>query len=237
MIHTTLDPHWRRETSPEIEAGISRAWAEASADAVDNHRLLFPGAVCRVLGYEVHPDRLNLSLGQSDYRQFLGTRTLDDPACRTDPLAVCAALVTADSKIIVGRRSQRNVEDPGVWHLIAGHVDPTLDGSSGQVDVFHAISREIEEEVGYAARDLSLICLGMVRWRSLHKYELLFAARTPRTSAELRRPADDEHDKIRLIDDNPLAIREFLDEAADNIVAAGQACLIRYASWRFGVAL
>jgi len=230
-IVATFEPGIKRPTTPSVEQQIARDWAAAELEAVQHDRLLFPGPLVRVLHYERRSHALCFRLGPTDYREYIGTKSLEDAEFRADPLTACAAVRTADGKIVVGRRGHRNMENAGWWHLIGGYVDPTHDRAGDGIDVFGTILREIEEEVGFPRHEVSAVCLGLVRWRPTHKPELIFFVQSPRTSAEIR-PADDEHEEIRPIHDHPDAIQEFLEQASGRIAGPGVACLVRYAAWR-----
>ena len=235
-ISASFDPLNQRPATPEVEEQIAARWAAAEHDAAKHHRLLFPGPLARVLRYESNEKRLNLWLGPADYRDYLGTREIEHAAFRADPLSACAVVRTSDGKILVGRRGQSSMEGAGLWHVMAGYVDPTLDKKADGIDPFATIVREIEEETGFPRGEVSAVCLALLRWNMEHKFELIFAAETPRSFRDLR-PLEQEHDEFRAIDDNPQAIRAFLKEAGGHIAKSGAACLVRYAAWRYGAAL
>ena len=110
-----------------------------------------------------------------------------------NPLGISVALISADGLLAMGRRNERVAYYPGRIHPFAGALEPE-DG----LDVFAAVVRELDEELGLAGEELrEAKCLGMAEDRGLAQPELIFYAETGKTLEELRRAVDDvEHDAI-----------------------------------------
>lgn len=239
-IVASYDPTARRLSNAAIDALIAEAWASAERAAADRGGSLFPGPLLRVRSYRAGPDRLELSLGATDYREYLGTNCRHDQVARlvagnldaylASPLAMSAIVRLPGSKLFFGRRSPKLAESAGLWHTIGGHAD--LDSLLGRsVDVYAAIRKEIHEEL---AAPLSAIvecrCLAFVRTQSSRKPELLFAATLDTASIV----PDDEHSEVVLVDDTLEALRGFVLPRAGSFVPVGLACLGAYCVSRFG---
>lgn len=246
QVEASYDPAQARTTDPQIEALVERSWHEAERQAAIHGRSLFAGPLFRLVSYELSGDRIRMLLGPTDYREFLGTNgnrrqieqqvgPLDLPHYLSNPLAVGAAVRSSDGKLVVGRRSQRTMQDQGCWHVPAGHVDPRFHLHEGRVDAFQAISDEIHEELGCPREGLEPVLLGLVRATETLKPEMLFAVNLPISWAELSAlPLNEEHEAIQAIDDTPRAIDDFLRQSEPAVVPAGAACLWRYGVWKYG---
>jgi len=245
-VRTVFQPVGTRKTDAGIEALVAERWARSEREAAQQGKLLFPGPLCRLTRHEASPDRLDLFLEPTDYREFLGTNMqwqaiegrvgeAELPNYLSNALAVCAAVRTTDGKLAVGRRSQRVMEHPGRWHVPGGNVDPKSHVREGAVDVFRAMRAELEEELGCSPGRVALTCLSLVRPLDSRKPELLFLADVRYTWQELLDlPKDAEHDELVCVPDDPAEILAFLHKQADAFAPSGWAAFFRYGSYRYG---
>jgi hypothetical protein len=239
-------PEARRRPDPAIDALIAAEWARREAEAAATGRLLFAGPLCRLAAAAVDGETLRLTLGPTDYREFLGTNVAglatiqarhaaDWRAYLADPLAVCATLASADGWLLVMRRSERVAEYPGFYHVIGGHPTPAHDDGVGGVSPFLALQEEIVEETGLTPGEIAdLACLGLIRNRATAKPELVFEARLAlgRAEVEARLASLRERPEASAwvwLNDEPAAIAAFLTRAAARVAPAGAACLTVYA--------
>ena len=154
---------WRptagRRPQPAIDALIAINWERRMADAAVRGAQLFAGPLCRLAATAVADGTLTLTLGPTDYRDFLGTNVdgLAEVQAReptdwrlflADPLGVCATIVTADGWLLVMERGPRVAEYPGWYSVVGGHPTPAHDDGVGGVSVWLAMQDEVLEEIG-----------------------------------------------------------------------------------------
>jgi 8-oxo-dGTP pyrophosphatase MutT (NUDIX family) len=243
-----IDTHWsarRRGSTPALEQVIARVWEEALRQAQAQGRELFAGPLCRLDEARVEDGRLRLFLSPTDYREYLGTnhnreevrRLLGErePEALANPLAVCAAVRTADGRLLIGRRSPRTMSHPGWWHVPAGHVDDRH-VHDGRVDVVRAMLDEVVEETGVEESEVqSCVCIGLLRTRDTLKPELAFVVEVSCGQADLEaRRHDDEHVQWHYLPAEPEAVRQFLQEHQGDLVPVGWGCLLEYGRMVFG---
>ncbi|HSI33267.1 MAG: NUDIX domain-containing protein [Phycisphaerae bacterium] len=178
-----------RRRVPEVEALIDAAWARATARPGVH---LFDGPMCRLERWRATAEELRLELSRTTYKAFLGTNLahpeLADRYGRdvlANPVGVSPALVTADGWLMMGRRNDSVAYYPRRVHPFAGALDPTDAGP------FAAVRRELREELSLADDEVTGIrCTGIAEDKSIRQPELIFAARTTVTRAEIERRLD-----------------------------------------------
>ncbi|KAF9595971.1 hypothetical protein IFM89_006717 [Coptis chinensis] len=149
LVSVDFSPSYDRNPHPDVnlEDSISQTWNRR----IEETPSLFNGTKFRYGGYALHnPDgtsqksQLCLRLGLTDYRTFMGTNlskewerflihSEDDPIrCQhtSSPLGNGAVVETADSKIIVLKRSDNVGEFPGHFVFPGGHPEPQEIGIS-----------------------------------------------------------------------------------------------------------
>lgn len=184
---------------------------------------------------------LELSLGRTDFREFVATRSREALRHRNwsrlaNPLAVASVVVTNDDKILVGRRPNIAHIHAGKYFVFGGFVDRAdlteLDG------VFHSIKREIHEELGVDFRAFSdICCTGLNYDLTCPHPELSFSVRIAESFATIATytPTDKEVTALESIDNTPQAISSFLDALhPDGIVGTAEACLLLHGRLNFG---
>ena len=180
-LDACFDPdRFARKTNPAQEEAIASQWRRASRA---NPRL-FNGSKFRYAGLR-WTDRPQLQLGLTSYREHVGTnlrsgqRLLqeagsavhgDRQAFLADPLAVGAALLTSDNRLVLVRRALWVGEYPGQVDRPGGHAEPDeLPRPSPSVEepsveerhetalseVFESVRREVRDELGVPMTHLS----------------------------------------------------------------------------------
>jgi hypothetical protein len=105
---------------------------------------------------ECSESSLVLATSATDYAEYMLTN-LEHPEWRTergaevmsDPLGVSAVVRTADSVVLVGRRSGRPHDAPGALHVVpSGHPHPPQ-------SVGAALETELRDELGLAMQEIS----------------------------------------------------------------------------------
>jgi hypothetical protein len=185
-----------RRTVPEVERVIENSWEAAARRLGDK---LFDGPMCRLERWSATPDHLDLTLSRTSYKPFLGTNLhhadLADtfgPDILANPVGLSTALQTSDGWLLLGRRNDSVAYYPNRVHPFAGALEPpTCDGDA--LDVFAEVLRELREELSLSPADLSdLRCIGLAEDPALRQPELIFAAASTRTRAEIEATLDRE---------------------------------------------
>lgn len=145
---------------PVLAAGAEAHWA--ALETAEPGTFRFPGPLCQLLAASFAEGRLKLSLGRTDYRlwlhaqgrrEALAARFGEEAVAR--PLAVCAAVFTADGRLAVAERGEALAEGAGLLHVCGGHVDPERHRREGAPDPLAAMLAELEEEFGLRAEELA----------------------------------------------------------------------------------
>lgn len=226
-----------RPTNDALEALIDAAWREKLALAEQRKQLLYNGALGRLVSSAMDEGRLTLSIGATNYRDFLGTNLYNAAAVRglgeqflSNALGTTATVVTRDGNLAYGRRSERVAYHAGYLHTFGGTLEAIDQGPDLSFDVFAAVRRELREELGLADDEIvEMVCTGLVRDHEIMQPELLFDAAIKLSKAELlarfESAADDEHTALEMVDDDPEAIVPFLSRA-DRIAPVAVAAMM-----------
>ena len=161
-VELRYDPAaWSASYDAGRAAAISEAWARAEAKAAATGGLLYNGPAFRLGGFEAPPGRLVLRFGDTDYRDFVGTRDLPEGpyAC---PVGAPALVVTSDGLIPLGRRAPHLEYNPGTLFCFGGMIDREADWRDGRPDLWGCVQRELEEELGLPAERAAIRCLGLL---------------------------------------------------------------------------
>jgi hypothetical protein len=207
-----------RATIAHVEAAIDAAWAAASARLGSR---LFDGPMLRLERCEASPQLLRLWVSPTSYRPFLGTNLANPdaaPQACANPIGLSAALVTRDGWLMLGRRNARVAYHPNRIHPFAGSLEP------GEVsDVFAGVLRELDEELRFTPADVAdLRCIGLIEDARIRQPELIFAARSTRTRADVESMVDAaEHHACVAVATTPEAIEGAMADALLTPVAVG----------------
>lgn len=183
--------------------------------------------------------RLALRTGRTDYAEFVLTnvarperRGERGDASMSDALGVCAALVTRDERVLLGRRAAELDDRPGALHVVpAGHPHPPDDPWTGLV-------AELDEELAIAPDEIvSARCTGVLRALPTGKPELVYALRVGLDAAEiLARPRADawEHVAIEARAWTAHDVRALLVDERDALTSPAFGCLLLAGARDFG---
>lgn len=227
----------RLALTPELHAAITRVWsASQTRPGVD----LFDGPLCRLEQLAVDTHGLHLHLSPTSYQVFIGTNGhhphwADEHGrlVMADALGTSVALRSSDGMLVFGRRSQRVALYPGAAHSFGGTMEPPTTGSA--LDPLAEMRREMQEEIGIAADDLSdLRAIAVLEDRHLRQPELIYAAQTHLTAAALNQRLDlHEHTGCWLIADEASAIESAL-RGNDQLTPVLAGTLLAWGWRRFG---
>lgn len=220
---------WRDEgrmSNSHLEALIEQTWLDQKEAADREDRILFNGEMARLIGASVEDGCLQLRLGPTNYRDFVGTNLFNGqlfatlgPMYFSNPLGTTATVVTRDGWIGYGRRSHRVAFHAGYLHTFGGALEMQDRHADGSFDVFDALSRELREELAIEGRDIERWHVtGLVRDHQIHQPELLLDVCVRLTRADLLdrldwEADDQEHTALEWCADDPAAVVPFLRAA------------------------
>lgn len=223
-------------TASQREA-VTDAWALALAQPGVS---LFNGAQCRLESWSAVDGALTLALSRSCYQDYLGTNAAHPqwadhhgPGVLANPLGTSVALESGDGRLVFGRRGTSVALYPGLAHPFGGTLEPPEPGSD--VDLIAEMQREITEEIGLAASDLSdLRAIALTEDRRLRQPELVYAARCPLACVEIERRLDlHEHSACWTLPATATAVATTLSDGQP-LTPVLRATLIGWGVWRFG---
>jgi len=243
----------RRTTTSAIEAHITRQWDAERAVAEQTGRTLFNGALGRLVSADPGDDSLVLHIGPTTYKEFLGTNVHPDPSLRRDrsrpaalgddhlanPLGISATVITADGKIVLGRRSERVALHGGYLHTFGGMLEGPDRLPDGTYDVFGCAIRELCEELPIKPGEVAdLAITGLVKDAALGQPELLFDARLTIPFEDLKdrfesASLDFEHDAIESTAADPAVLTAFI-LAARPVAPVAQAAMLLHGRHQWG---
>jgi 8-oxo-dGTP pyrophosphatase MutT (NUDIX family) len=229
--------------SVEQQAAMEHVWQIKLLQARQQARLLFDAPLYRLLAsQQTNSQRIQLTLGDTSYKDYVTTREpafiQDRPRTElSNPLAVCSVVETSDNIILLDQRQGVDVYN-GRYHVIGGFFERGRDTNAQRLpDPFQAIQREIREETGIQASDISeQYCLGLVYDLITPHSELCFLTRLhiPFSEVLSRQPEDDEIKKLHTVSATSESLRQFLQAQHGNISATGEANLLLYEAWKKG---
>ncbi len=235
----------RRPTNALLETLIDETWRDKLASAAANKQHLFNGALVRLIDLKVGRSspqgqaELRLTVGPSDYRDFVGTNLYNahllatlGRVCFSNPVGTTATIITRDGWLLYGRRNDRVAYHAGYLHTFGGGLEPADRDEDGSLDMFAALARELREELKVTDREIgSAVCVGVVRDTQIHQPEVLFDVYVSATRADLLErhhplAEDQEHAAIEGCLDDPDAIVPFITRAGKIAPVAAAALLL-----------
>jgi hypothetical protein len=185
VVHDYRPTQWNPTYSPAERARIDQHWAREQDVAEGSGRMLYSSDIFRLADCVVEDGQLLLRLGDTCYKDYVGTRDPALEATRANPLGSVVVPITSDGFVPLGRRSPRLDINPGRLFTFGGFFDMALDWTAAQPDVFACIRREIREELVGAEAD-ELYCIGVMYDLSHPHPEIAFSATLDKTRAELQ---------------------------------------------------
>jgi 8-oxo-dGTP pyrophosphatase MutT (NUDIX family) len=250
-----------RPTCDELESLIEAEWTRRRAEAERRGLMLFNGDLYRYLRHDVRSastgdnkdartvgmdDALTLTVGPGCYRDFVGTNLYNHHRMTefgwesfANPVGTTATLTTADGWIVYGRRSDKVAYHASHVHTFGGSLEVADRGDDGHIDAFGSVRRELEEELGLAADEVSdLHAVGIVRDTEIVQPELLFEGSVALSFDELVnrwRKAESmaEHVELVRLADDADAIVPFI-RTCGPIAPVAVAALLLFGRSRFG---
>jgi hypothetical protein len=181
----------------DLSMAIEQAWRDAKASLGE---ALFDGPMCRMEGWTVSPQCLSVRLSHTSYKQFLGTNLRHGEwaqrfgrSALANPVGVSSALLSADGRLMMGRRNASVAYYPNRIHPFAGALEPRAD-----LNVFDEVRRELKEELNLEPRELEAIhCTGIAEDESIRQPELIFRVESSLSEADIESRLDKaEHEGV-----------------------------------------
>jgi len=234
----------RHETNDRIEQVVAAEWRRRTAEAEAGGRPLWNGPLCRLIEYQTVGDRLGLTLGPTDYRSFVGTnlynkrlRYFHGPHLLANPVGMSAVVISSDRYILLGRRSQKVAFHADRIHPVAGRLEPASDGAP---DPFTGLQEEILEELALGAERIAkVVCLGLVRDKSIFQPELIFDVSIDTAVEEIRRTHKSaagrfENSELVVVRDQPASVVAFIETNIRSLTPVGTASLLLHGMVHWG---
>lgn len=232
--------------SDELQGQIDQTWQDQADLAARTNVKLYDGPLCRLLDFRADTEVLELTLGPTGFKQFLGTnlthsrlRYVHGPEVLANPLGVSAAVTTSDGFLILGRRSRRVIHNADKLHPIGGMVEPTPVGSPPP-DPFAAILAELQEETNVTADAIRQVtCMGLVRDKHVVQPEMIFdvglSVDAHTLSGLARQAVDaDEHESLILLMNYPSSVVAFLEKHTEILTPVAVASLLLHGLHAWG---
>lgn len=237
-------PSLRMSNDDYISSLIEMIWSKKVQEASKRGVPMYDGRLFRLYDYRVDGNTLSLYLGDTSYKEYVGTRDKEfyesyGREALANPLAVCAALVSSDGKILVAKRQIGDIYQ-NHYHVIGGFFDRDLDiKDDGTPNPFEAIKREIYEEIGLEIPISRFRLLGLAYDLITPHPELCFCCSVDLTMSEITRrysqaKTDAEIDAIEYIQNSETGIKQFVIANHGNISVTGEACLLLFGGYLHG---
>jgi len=215
-----------RKVVGEVEELIEQVWETVKARP---GLKLYDGPMCRMEELRSSEQRLEIGLSETSYKPFMGTNLEHPELAETfgaevmaNPVGVSSAVESADGYLMLGKRNGSVAYYPNRTHPFAGALEPRDGG-----DVFGAVGRELNEELGLRGEDFELMrCTGVVEDLRLRHMEMLFRVKTKLDRRKIERQVHrEEHGDSVGVKAEGEAVIEFLREPALTPVAVGSLML------------
>jgi 8-oxo-dGTP pyrophosphatase MutT (NUDIX family) len=237
------DPALTMPYTPAIHEWMEALWQEKLLQARKRNVPLYDAPLFRYVEATVtEPQTLKLVLGDTGYKEYVTTREPEFASQHTrqelgNAFSVCSVVETSDGHILLDKREGVDVYE-GRYHVIGGFFERGLDTTAEKrPDPFAAMRREIHEETGVQAADISeQYCLGVVYDRLTPHAELCFLTRLhiPLGTVLARTPLDREIKRLRSLAVTAESLSTFIRTNHGNLSATGEPNLLMYGAWKFG---
>ena len=170
----------------DSQAIVATAWQEAEADAEAHGRLLYDGALCRLVDWHRTEGQLTAPFGPTSYRAFVGSHLQRDFVARfgeafmANATGVCVALVTADDEWCSRGGASAFSRLPGSFDVCGGQLEPIGLNGSRSADPFTCVRRELLEEFDIPRAEISSLVASVSPAISPHSSPKFSSQRAPR---------------------------------------------------------
>lgn len=234
----------RIAATPATREWIDRNWQQKLHAAQQKGTLLYDAPLFRFASARAQLEgTLQLLLGDTSYKEYVATRMSEFTMHHareelSNVLSVCSVVETSDDYMLLDKREGVDTYT-GRYHVIGGFIERIPDRNvHGRPDPFAAMLREIREETGVRATDVSeQICLGIVYDLTLPHAELCFLTCLHISLATVmheRTPEDQEIRHLQSLQITDTRLRDFIIQHHGNISPSGEANMLLYGAHKFG---
>jgi len=247
QVSMDYDSSLRMPVTPEIQAWMDALWQEKLQLARETGSRLFEAPLfCFIEAASQDDGTLHVLVGDTTYKEYVTTRVPEFAMGRAryelgNALSVCSVVETRDGYILLDKRQGVDTY-VGRYHVIGGFFERNTDISAhtASPDPFSAIRREIREETGVRAEDISAQhCLGVVYDARMPHGEMCFLTCLNIARDDViyqRTPEEDEIKELHTLHVTPESLRAFITNNHGNISATGEPNLLLYGARKFGEA-
>ena len=161
---TNYDPdRFTAVFSEKTQDHIDLTWKERRADALQRGVSVFNAPLIRLNKLQSgSTGALHIELGNTDYRQYMGTRSPDFTGQRANPIGTYLIPITSDGFIPLGRRSLQAEVNSGKYFTFGGFLEADTDMRGGVPDMFACMQREMLEETSLTISPDNLMLIGVI---------------------------------------------------------------------------
>jgi len=161
---------------PQIRQKIDKEWVRRKK----GNQRIFSSTLCRLSGYSIKNDSLVLELGETNYKELVGTNYLSVSLGKKEEnpykyfsmaLSVSAVVETKDDYVLITRRSEKVESCKNTFHTIAGQVEP-------EKLIQKSMASELRNEAGLEENEYKLCFAGLIMNNCNLKPELIFVAKS-----------------------------------------------------------
>ena len=149
--------------SEKAQDHIDLMWRERRAVALQRGVSLFNAPLIRLNKFQSgNNGALHIELDNTDYKQYIGTRSADFTGQRANPIGTCLIPITSDGFIPLGRRSLQAEVNAGKYFTFGGFLEADTDMRGGVPDLFACMQREMREETGLTISPDNLTLISII---------------------------------------------------------------------------
>ncbi len=233
-------PHLTKSQEDYIE----KEWKKSKKKVENRGGQLFNGDLFQYINSKVVKNGLKVNVASTNYMMYVVTRTKEftnyfSKSEKSFPLAVSISIITSDNYIVLNKRKGVDL-DEGKFHVIGGFMDRNCDfNEKGLPDPFHAISREVKEEIGIDINVRTTDLLGIINDNETPHYEFCFRTKLNITFSQLlnyfeNSDTDGELNNLKKVKNLPEILSNFIQNNHDKISATGEAYLLLLGKKQFG---
>ena len=235
-----------RHTDPAIEKVIEKTWKGFSEKSRMQAFSLVSESLCSLNAFRENGRDTELLLGQTTYREYLGTN-LKNPWIHgkygneflANPLGINALLLTGDNRILFGVRKKNLAVDQSLFDMFGGYLIYPQEGTPGmEIDLRAETKYKMLKYVNLKPDEIEDVsCLGLVRHRRTLKPELLFTLKTSVHSDRLlthetQEAPGQKYLRFMAVEDTREALQDFHIRHRNDMTLALAAAWSLYASRR-----
>ncbi len=170
-----------------LEKFIKKGWEEEKKKNPN----IFAGNLAHIYKQEFNKKSIKISTIHVTYDAYLVTSNEEffkkfPNECSANPLSVGALVMTSDSKIILGKRSNYVATNKQSITIPSGMIDENDIEEGCKINCFQAVKREIYEEIGLSIDQIvDTFCMGVIFNKQTQQTFLPFFCKTKLSSNDI----------------------------------------------------